>query len=76
MSRLVVVVAPGSRGDVQPCVALGRGLVAGGDRVRVLAAPAFRALVEEHGLEFAPLSADPGRSSARPPGRRGPTAGR
>jgi UDP:flavonoid glycosyltransferase YjiC (YdhE family) len=60
MSRLVVIVAPGSRGDVQPCVALGRGLAAEGDRVRVLAAPAFRTLVERHGLGFAPLSADPG----------------
>nr|WP_254896644.1 glycosyltransferase [Amycolatopsis sp. Hca4] len=59
MSRLVVIVAPGSRGDVQPCVALGRGLAAGGDLVRVLAAPNFRALVETHGLGFAPLSADP-----------------
>ncbi|MFT7868094.1 MULTISPECIES: glycosyltransferase [Amycolatopsis] len=59
MSRLVVIVAPGSRGDVQPCVALGRGLAAAGDRVRVLAAPGFRSLVESHGLGFAPLSADP-----------------
>ncbi|MGV9362190.1 glycosyltransferase [Amycolatopsis sp. NPDC003731] len=59
MSRLVVIVAPGSRGDVQPCVALGRGLAAHGDRVRVLAASAFRELVESHGLGFAPLSADP-----------------
>ncbi|MDS0139461.1 MULTISPECIES: glycosyltransferase [unclassified Amycolatopsis] len=59
MSRLVVIVAPGSRGDVQPCVALGRGLAAHGDRVRVLAASAFRGLVESHGLGFAPLSADP-----------------
>ncbi len=56
----MVIVAPGSRGDVQPCVALGRGLSARGDRVRVLAAPGFRALVERHGLGFAPLSADPG----------------
>jgi UDP:flavonoid glycosyltransferase YjiC (YdhE family) len=56
----VVIVAPGSRGDVQPCVALGRGLAAGGDRVRVLAAPGFQGLVETHGLGFAPLSADPG----------------
>ncbi|MDQ7804461.1 glycosyltransferase [Amycolatopsis sp. A133] len=59
MSRQVVIIAPGSRGDVQPCVALGRGLAAGGDRVRVLAAPGFRALIETHGLGFAPLSADP-----------------
>ncbi|MDT8915450.1 glycosyltransferase [Amycolatopsis sp. PS_44_ISF1] len=57
--RQVVILAPGSRGDVQPCVALGRGLTADGDRVRVLAAPAFRALAEENGLGFAPLSADP-----------------
>ncbi|WP_086843197.1 glycosyltransferase [Amycolatopsis kentuckyensis] len=59
MSRLVVIVAPGSRGDVQPCVALGRGLATHGDRVRILAASGFRALVESHGLGFAPLSADP-----------------
>ncbi|KDN17367.1 glycosyltransferase [Amycolatopsis rifamycinica] len=59
MSRLVVIVAPGSRGDVQPCVALGCGLAAGGDRVRILAAPGFRVLVESHGLGFASLSADP-----------------
>ncbi|MBE8517764.1 glycosyltransferase family 1 protein [Amycolatopsis sp. H6(2020)] len=59
MSRLVVIVAPGSRGDVQPCVALGRGLAAAGDRVRILAADGFRTLVESHGLGFAPLSGDP-----------------
>ncbi len=56
----MVIVAPGSRGDVQPCVALGRGLADGGDRVRVLAASCFRPLVEAHHLGFAPLSADPG----------------
>ncbi|SEF21459.1 UDP:flavonoid glycosyltransferase YjiC, YdhE family [Amycolatopsis pretoriensis] len=60
MSREVVIIAPGSRGDVQPCVALGRGLAADGDRVRVLAAPAFEPLVTRHGLGFGPLSADPG----------------
>ncbi|MGW5721338.1 glycosyltransferase [Amycolatopsis sp. NPDC003865] len=60
MSRRVVVIAPGSRGDVHPCVALGRGLAADGDRVRILAAPAFEPLVTRHGLGFGPLSADPG----------------
>ncbi|WP_328607479.1 glycosyltransferase [Amycolatopsis sp. NBC_00345] len=69
MSRQIVVIAPGSRGDVQPCVALGRGLAAGGDRVRVLAAPGFRPLVEEHGLAFAPLSADPGEILGSATGR-------
>ncbi|MFJ9786552.1 glycosyltransferase [Amycolatopsis sp. NPDC101161] len=60
MSRRVVIIAPGSRGDVQPCVALGRGLAADGDQVRILAAPAFEPLVTAHGLGFGPLSADPG----------------
>ncbi|WP_370963074.1 glycosyltransferase [Amycolatopsis sp. cg9] len=59
MTRRVMIIAPGSRGDVQPCVALGRGLVADGDRVKILAAPRFRSLVEDHNLTFAPLSADP-----------------
>ncbi len=54
-----MIIAPGSRGDVQPCVALGRGLATDGDCVRILAAPRFRSLVERHGLTFAPLSADP-----------------
>ncbi|WP_329046998.1 glycosyltransferase [Amycolatopsis sp. NBC_01488] len=75
MSRLVVVIAPGSRGDVQPCVALGRGLAAGGDRVRVLAASAFEALVTSNGLGFAPLSADPGEVLDSEAGRAW-TAGR
>lgn len=75
MSRQVVVIAPGSRGDVQPCVALGRGLAAAGDRVRVLAAPCFRALVEEHGLAFAPLSADPGELLGSAAGQAWTTGG-
>ncbi|WP_410632389.1 glycosyltransferase [Amycolatopsis sp. cmx-4-83] len=75
MSRLVVIVAPGSRGDVQPCVALGQGLAAAGDRVRVLAAPGFRGLIEARGLAFAPLSADPGEVLGSAAGRAW-TAGR
>ncbi|MEV6910832.1 glycosyltransferase [Amycolatopsis sp. NPDC051071] len=76
MSRLVVIVAPGSRGDVQPCVALGRGLIAGGDRVRVLAAERFRALVTGYGLGFAPLSADPGEVLGSAAGREWTEGGR
>ncbi|MEV6446699.1 glycosyltransferase [Amycolatopsis sp. NPDC051716] len=76
MSRLVVIVAPGSRGDVQPCVALGRGLAADGDRVRLLAAPGFRALAEAHGLEFAPLSADPAAVLGSAAGRAWTTGSR
>ncbi|EMD25381.1 glycosyltransferase [Amycolatopsis azurea] len=74
MTRLVVIVAPGSRGDVQPCIALGRGL--DGDRVRVLAAERFRTLVTGHGLEFAPLSADPGEILGSDGGREWTEGGR
>ncbi|MFD5095625.1 glycosyltransferase [Amycolatopsis thailandensis] len=74
MTRLVVIVAPGSRGDVQPCVALGRGLH--GDRVRVLAAERFRSWVTGHGLEFAPLSADPGEILGSDGGREWTEGGR
>ncbi|WP_414940304.1 glycosyltransferase [Amycolatopsis sp. cmx-11-51] len=76
MSRLVVVVAPGSRGDVQPCIALGCGLALDGDRVRVLAAERFRALVTERGLDFAPLSADPGDVLGSDGGREWTEGGR
>lgn len=59
MSRLVVIIAAGSRGDIQPCVALGRGLSARGDKVRLVASSRYEPLVAEAGLEFAPLTADP-----------------
>ncbi len=46
----------GSRGDVQPMLALGARLRLGGLAVSVAAASDFAALVEEHGLDFEPLS--------------------
>jgi UDP:flavonoid glycosyltransferase YjiC (YdhE family) len=51
----IVIFALGSRGDVQPYVALGAGLRAAGHAVRLLAPTDFRALVTDHGLEFAAL---------------------
>jgi sterol 3beta-glucosyltransferase len=53
--RRVVILAAGSRGDVQPCVALGRGLAARGDRVRVVAIGDYERLVGGAGLEFGRL---------------------
>lgn len=48
-----VLLAPGgSRGDVQPLVALGVRLLERGHRVSIAAAPNFRSWVEGHGLEF------------------------
>jgi sterol 3beta-glucosyltransferase len=48
----ISIVASGTRGDVQPYVALGKGLAAAGYRVRVLASSNFEGLVTSAGLEF------------------------
>jgi sterol 3beta-glucosyltransferase len=59
MSRLIVIIAAGSRGDIQPCVALGQGLAARGDKVRLVASGRYEPMVTGAGLEFAALTADP-----------------
>lgn len=48
----------GSRGDVQPFVALGKGLKAAGYDVAVAAGINFRTLVEGAGLAFEPIRVD------------------
>lgn len=57
--RTVVIFAAGSRGDVQPCLALGRALVRQGDTVRILASVRYRRLIAEAGLDLHPLPVDP-----------------
>lgn len=54
----VVIFTTGTEGDVRPLVALGAGIKAIGDRVRIAAHSAFRDLIERHGLEFAELDGD------------------
>ena len=49
----------GSRGDVQPYVALGRGLRDAGFDVTIATHEPFRDFVTRHGLGFAPLPGDP-----------------
>lgn len=49
----------GSRGDVQPYVALGKGLMEAGHTVSVNTHTIFESLVRENGLEFSPISGDP-----------------
>jgi sterol 3beta-glucosyltransferase len=51
----IAIIAPGSRGDVQPYVALGKGLSEAGHRVRMVTHQNFEALVDGHSLEFWPL---------------------
>ena len=55
----LTIVTVGSRGDVQPFVALGVGLRDAGHAVRIAAPRPFADLVAAHGLDFAPLAGDP-----------------
>src|SRR5512139_1165019 len=57
MTRITII-ASGTRGDVQPAIALGAALLAAGYQVRLLAASGFRAWIEGHGLEAAPSAVD------------------
>ncbi|KAI0467321.1 hypothetical protein F4859DRAFT_274988 [Xylaria cf. heliscus] len=50
----------GSRGDVQPYIALCKGLMAEGHRPRIATHTEFRDWIEGHGIEFAPVAGDPG----------------
>lgn len=56
----VVIHVVGSRGDVQPFVALGKILKSTyGHRVRLATHPTFKEFVEENGLEFFSIGGDP-----------------
>ncbi|KUJ08881.1 UDP-Glycosyltransferase/glycogen phosphorylase [Mollisia scopiformis] len=56
----VVIHVVGSRGDVQPFVALGKVLKSTyGHRVRLATHPTFKTFVEENGLEFFSIGGDP-----------------
>ncbi|KAF2668161.1 UDP-Glycosyltransferase/glycogen phosphorylase [Microthyrium microscopicum] len=59
-SMNVVIHVVGSRGDVQPFVALGKVLKETyGHRVRLATHPTFQTFVEENGLEFFSIGGDP-----------------
>ncbi|KAK6388933.1 hypothetical protein LTR65_007214 [Meristemomyces frigidus] len=49
----------GSRGDVQPYIALCKGLLAEGHKARLATHHEFRPWVEQHGIEFVPVEGDP-----------------
>ncbi|KAL8821856.1 MAG: hypothetical protein Q9223_000154 [Gallowayella weberi] len=56
----LVIQVVGSRGDVQPFVALGKVLKAEyGHRIRLATHPTFQSFVEENGLEFFSIGGDP-----------------
>ncbi|KAI1411609.1 glycosyltransferase family 1 protein [Hypoxylon sp. FL1857] len=49
----------GSRGDVQPYIALCKGLLAEGHKPRIATHAEFKTWIEGHGIEFAPVEGDP-----------------
>lgn len=51
----VLIPTIGSRGDVQPFIALAQGLTRVGHQVTLMSHPAMRPLVEEHGVAFASM---------------------
>lgn len=54
----IAIIAPGSRGDVQPYIALGKGLKNADHIVRFVTHQNFESLVTSHGLEFWPIAGD------------------
>ncbi len=52
----IAIIALGSRGDVQPYIALGKGLTISGHQVRLITHENFDGLVSSHGLTFYPVN--------------------
>jgi sterol 3beta-glucosyltransferase len=50
----------GTRGDVQPYIALCKGLMKDGHRCRIATHDEFKDWIEEHGIEFRTVGGDPG----------------
>ncbi|KAK9459413.1 UDP-Glycosyltransferase/glycogen phosphorylase [Lipomyces oligophaga] len=49
----------GSRGDVQPYIALAKGLIAEGHQVRIATHAEFKPWIEKYGIEFREIAGDP-----------------
>ncbi|KAK8054318.1 Sterol 3-beta-glucosyltransferase [Apiospora saccharicola] len=58
-SMKITCLTIGSRGDVQPYIALCKGLIAEGHKVKIATHAEFRGWIEGHGIEFAPVGGDP-----------------
>lgn len=57
--KRIALLTYGSRGDVEPFMALGAGLIRAGHSVCLAAPAAFADFVQSYGLEFEPISGDP-----------------
>ena len=54
----IVIPTIGSRGDMQPYIALAQGLERAGHTVTLMSHPVMRALVESHSVKFVPMGPD------------------
>ncbi len=54
----ILIIAMGSRGDIQPYIALGTGLKAAGHFVRLMSHENFERLVRSYGLDFCAVAGD------------------
>lgn len=54
----ITIIAPGSRGDVQPYLALGMGLKRAGHGVRLVTHRNFEEFVSSRGVAFWPVEGD------------------
>jgi sterol 3beta-glucosyltransferase len=70
------IVTVGTRGDVQPYLALGLGLKDAGFRVRLATQSIYAPLIQSHGLEFAVISGDPRATMERQSGQDWQRSGR
>ncbi|MDV7391289.1 glycosyltransferase, partial [Arthrospira platensis SPKY1] len=66
----LLILTIGSRGDVQPYVALGHGLQQAGHHVAICTGALFQELVTRHGLAFVPMDDEMVRLADSAEGRR------
>ena len=55
---MITILCSGSRGDIQPYIALAQALKAMGKDVRVAAGKSFESFLTGYGIDFCPISAD------------------
>ena len=58
IEKKILIPTIGSRGDVQPFIALAQGLTQAGHVPTLASHPVMRSLVESHGITFAPIGPD------------------
>jgi sterol 3beta-glucosyltransferase len=66
----IIIFAAGSQGDIQPCIALGRGLQQAGYQVCLAAPEDFADLIQKHDVDFYPLRGDVQKIMASDTGRK------